>query len=318
MSRRCRGGRPPARLADGDGRRGRLPRRDRPAPRPARVRGAEPPRRASTCCSRNELSLMALTTFLHFCLDAIVERRGAGRASPTWSRASRCRRRSARPPAARCVLDVRARGAAGPRRPGRRASPTLREAEAMMRPARGSGRGISSWRSRLALALPEEERRRGAGAGRGGAEPGRASRVAAGRRRGAARPRPAARRRGGDRAAAQRSVERAGDATAPLEPARSLTELGAALRRGNQRREARERLREAADLAQRCGAERLEERIEEEIRVAGGKPRRRAVSGPDSLTPSEQPRRRRRGGRGDQPRDRPDALRLDPRPSRCT
>ena len=25
---------------------------------------------------RNELSLMALTTFLHFCLDAIVERRG--------------------------------------------------------------------------------------------------------------------------------------------------------------------------------------------------------------------------------------------------
>jgi DNA-binding NarL/FixJ family response regulator len=73
----------------------------------------------------------------------------------------------------------------------------------------------------------------------------------------------------------------------PLERARSLAELGAALRRGNSRNEARERLREAADLAQLCGAERLETSVAEEHRIAGAKPRRRRISGPDSLTPAE-------------------------------
>jgi len=74
---------------------------------------------------------------------------------------------------------------------------------------------------------------------------------------------------------------------AQLELARSLAELGAALRRGNQRGEAREQLREAAELAQRCGAERLEERVHEELRIAGARPRRRALSGAASLTPGE-------------------------------
>ena len=74
---------------------------------------------------------------------------------------------------------------------------------------------------------------------------------------------------------------------ARLELARSLAELGAALRRGRLRAEAREHLREAAELAQECGAERLEERIDEELRIAGARPRRRAFSGADSLTPSE-------------------------------
>jgi DNA-binding CsgD family transcriptional regulator len=77
------------------------------------------------------------------------------------------------------------------------------------------------------------------------------------------------------------------DSPAQLELARSLAELGAALRRGNQRGEAREQLREAAELAQRCGAERLEEKVHEELRIAGARPRRRALSGADSLTPGE-------------------------------
>jgi DNA-binding CsgD family transcriptional regulator len=46
-------------------------------------------------------------------------------------------------------------------------------------------------------------------------------------------------------------------------------------------------LRSALDLAHQCGAERLAARAEEELRAIGARPRRRAVSGLDSLTPSE-------------------------------
>ncbi len=95
--------------------------------------------------------------------------------------------------------------------------------------------------------------------------------------------------RGGEEGIAtlRESVTVLRDSTAALEPARSLAELGAALRRANRRGEAREHLREAADLAQRCGAERLEERVREELRIAGARPRRRALSGAASLTPGE-------------------------------
>ncbi|HTT96323.1 MAG TPA: LuxR C-terminal-related transcriptional regulator, partial [Solirubrobacterales bacterium] len=77
------------------------------------------------------------------------------------------------------------------------------------------------------------------------------------------------------------------DSPARLELARALAETGSALRRGNQRGEARDVLRQAADLARRCDAERLEERIHEELLVAGARPRRQALSGADSLTPGE-------------------------------
>jgi DNA-binding CsgD family transcriptional regulator len=77
------------------------------------------------------------------------------------------------------------------------------------------------------------------------------------------------------------------DSHARLELARSLAELGAALRRAGARAEARERLREAADLARRCGAERLEERVVEELRIAGARRHDRPLSGAESLTPSE-------------------------------
>jgi DNA-binding CsgD family transcriptional regulator len=72
-----------------------------------------------------------------------------------------------------------------------------------------------------------------------------------------------------------------------LERARTLVELGAALRRADQRVRARGPLREGLDLAHRCGAERLAERAVEELRVAGARPRRRRITGPDALTPSE-------------------------------
>jgi DNA-binding CsgD family transcriptional regulator len=72
-----------------------------------------------------------------------------------------------------------------------------------------------------------------------------------------------------------------------LERARTLVELGGALRRADQRMRARGPLREGLDLAQQCGAERLAARAVEELRVTGARPRRRMITGPDALTPSE-------------------------------
>jgi DNA-binding CsgD family transcriptional regulator len=75
---------------------------------------------------------------------------------------------------------------------------------------------------------------------------------------------------------------------ARLEHARALTEYGAALRRAGRRGEpARAPLREALDHAVRCGADALAERIGAELRSAGAKPRRTALTGVASLTPSE-------------------------------
>jgi DNA-binding CsgD family transcriptional regulator len=74
---------------------------------------------------------------------------------------------------------------------------------------------------------------------------------------------------------------------AQLEYAHALADLGSALRRANHRQEAREPLRKAVELAHRCGAAPLGERAYEELLAAGARPRRRAVSGVDALTPSE-------------------------------
>ena len=74
---------------------------------------------------------------------------------------------------------------------------------------------------------------------------------------------------------------------ARLEHARALTDLGAALRRSNQRTAAREHLRRALDIADACGAKPLVERVRFELRAAGSRPRRTRASGPQALTPSE-------------------------------
>ncbi|HEX2095811.1 MAG TPA: AAA family ATPase [Solirubrobacterales bacterium] len=69
--------------------------------------------------------------------------------------------------------------------------------------------------------------------------------------------------------------------------AQALVDLGAALRRANRRREAREPLREGLDLAHRCGARALEERARTELTATGARPRKAVLSGVESLTPSE-------------------------------
>jgi DNA-binding CsgD family transcriptional regulator len=74
---------------------------------------------------------------------------------------------------------------------------------------------------------------------------------------------------------------------ARLEQARTLVELGAALRRSNRRVEAREPLRAGLELADRCGATRLAEHARTELRATGARPRRAQLSGADALTPAE-------------------------------
>jgi DNA-binding NarL/FixJ family response regulator len=46
-------------------------------------------------------------------------------------------------------------------------------------------------------------------------------------------------------------------------------------------------LAEALELAERCGAERLAEGLRTQLRAAGARPRRAALTGPESLTNSE-------------------------------
>jgi ATP/maltotriose-dependent transcriptional regulator MalT len=74
---------------------------------------------------------------------------------------------------------------------------------------------------------------------------------------------------------------------ARLEHARTLAELGAAMRRAGRRVDAREPLRAALELAQACGAAALAETARTELVASGAKPRREALSGAESLTPSE-------------------------------
>jgi DNA-binding CsgD family transcriptional regulator len=75
--------------------------------------------------------------------------------------------------------------------------------------------------------------------------------------------------------------------SAKLERARTLVELGAALQRDDQRSEARELLGEGLELADRSGAVPLAERAESELAATGARPRRRVLSGMESLTPNE-------------------------------
>ena len=74
---------------------------------------------------------------------------------------------------------------------------------------------------------------------------------------------------------------------APLELARALADLGAALRRQGHRVEARMPLLQALEIAARCGAVPLMERARAEAVAAGARPRRPHLRGVHSLTPSE-------------------------------
>jgi DNA-binding CsgD family transcriptional regulator len=97
-------------------------------------------------------------------------------------------------------------------------------------------------------------------------------------------------------AAAIAALERAvalldnGGASPPLgrlEHLRALVDLGAALRRRGRTEAAREPLREALHVADRDGAVRLAERARSELRAAGARPRRAALTGREALTTAE-------------------------------
>jgi DNA-binding CsgD family transcriptional regulator len=72
-----------------------------------------------------------------------------------------------------------------------------------------------------------------------------------------------------------------------LELARCLLALGSHLRRTRRRSQAREPLRQALDLAHRCGAHPLVETARAELGACGARPRSPALNGPESLTASE-------------------------------
>jgi DNA-binding CsgD family transcriptional regulator len=171
---------------------------------------------------------------------------------------------------------------------GERQSATndLRGAAAIYGPLR-FGPTYSPWRTALAVALPARDRDEAL------ALVDEEVRLAAAA--GLARPQAVALRgaglvKGGDEGLAclQASVALLDGSPLRLEHARSLVELGAALRRRGQRAEAREPLAAGMELAHRCSAERLVARAQEELRAAGARPQRPARSGIDALTPSEQ------------------------------
>ena len=83
------------------------------------------------------------------------------------------------------------------------------------------------------------------------------------------------------------AVEVLEDSPDRLEPARALTDLGAALRRGNRRSEARGPLQKGLELARRCGAHALAQRARTELLAAGGRPSETDHDGAQDLTASE-------------------------------
>ena len=83
------------------------------------------------------------------------------------------------------------------------------------------------------------------------------------------------------------SVDVLAGSGAELEHARSLVELGAAMRRARNRSEAQDPLRNGMELAHRCGAAPLVERAREELLATGARPRRIMRTDVDALTPSE-------------------------------
>jgi DNA-binding CsgD family transcriptional regulator/tetratricopeptide (TPR) repeat protein len=85
----------------------------------------------------------------------------------------------------------------------------------------------------------------------------------------------------------RKAVGIAADSGAQIQHARALVDLGAALRRANKRAEARERLREGAELGYRLGTAALVERANAELAATGARPRKEPVGGVYALTASE-------------------------------
>jgi DNA-binding CsgD family transcriptional regulator len=77
------------------------------------------------------------------------------------------------------------------------------------------------------------------------------------------------------------------ESEARLEYARAVTDLGAMLRHVGLRSMAIPKLRDGMDAAHRCGATALVDFAREELRLAGARPTRIALTGRDALTPAE-------------------------------
>jgi DNA-binding CsgD family transcriptional regulator len=85
----------------------------------------------------------------------------------------------------------------------------------------------------------------------------------------------------------QEAMRCASRATEVVPRVAAMIALGGALRRSGQRRRARELLAEAQALASELGLMAAARQAREELRAAGGRPRRLARRGVDALTPSE-------------------------------
>jgi DNA-binding CsgD family transcriptional regulator len=183
------------------------------------------------------------------------------------------------------LLEARARVRVATGEPSR-AITIWREVNEIWDHAHVSNPNVSSWRSELALLLAEGD----PAAARSLVD----EELALARRAGSSRAVGLALRASGllaggeagleDLAAAASALERS---PAVLEHARALTDLGAGLRRGNRRADARAPLARAREIAHRCGALVLTERAQAELRATGARPRRLALSGAEALTASE-------------------------------
>jgi DNA-binding CsgD family transcriptional regulator len=145
---------------------------------------------------------------------------------------------------------------------------------------------FSTWRSSLALALPAASRDEARALAHKELELARTSRLV--------RPEAIALRTLGilEPAAAgiellRQSVALLDATPSRLDHARSLVELGAALRRANRRSDARAPLVAGLRLAYQCGAQRLTRRAQQELQAAGGRRPRLSTTGRDALTASE-------------------------------
>ena len=148
------------------------------------------------------------------------------------------------------------------------------------------GPTVSSWRSALALALPEHERREAVTLVEEELQLAQATGLPrpvgiALRTSGILAPDPA-----DGLACLRESVETLEHSPARLEQARSLVELGSALRRMNRRTDAREPLERGFELANECGAQRLVRRAQHELIASGGRRRAEFARG-KTLTASE-------------------------------
>lgn len=83
------------------------------------------------------------------------------------------------------------------------------------------------------------------------------------------------------------AVDLLADSAVSLEAARAMVDLGEALSAVGRRDEARMALRRGAHLASLCGADPLVELASNQLRAAGARPRRVALTGLEALTPAE-------------------------------